>query len=296
MCARRQLFRFSLKGLLMFMLLVAAACGLLKWKLVRKQRERAAVASIRVVGGNVYYRWPPPRSMHPQTPQRVPVLGRLLGDDFFSDVVGVSLHGGEITAEWLVHIEPLGELRAIDLIWTQIGDDGVRYLARFKSVTHLALLDDSITTAGLTSLAELPSLRSLNFSGDRFGDAEMVVVGNLGELERLILYNTVVTDNGLKDLDLLRHLKELVLNDTAVTDAGLVHLQYLPKLKRLTLDRTVVSDAGLTHLKRLKGLSELSVAGSAISREGLIELHRTLPNCKISPSVAEQRQKRARDR
>ena len=44
--SRRYFLQFRLKALMIVMLVVAVLCGLAKWKMARKQRERAAVADI----------------------------------------------------------------------------------------------------------------------------------------------------------------------------------------------------------------------------------------------------------
>jgi len=53
----RRWFQFSLKGLMLLLVVVAVPCGWLKWKMVRKAKERAAVAEIEGVGGTVQYDW-----------------------------------------------------------------------------------------------------------------------------------------------------------------------------------------------------------------------------------------------
>jgi hypothetical protein len=64
------------------------------------------------------------------------------------------------------------------------------------------------------------------------------------------LYDTGVSDAGLKDLAALQHLKELNLSGTQITDAGLKQLAGFPQLQVLYLNATKVSDAGINELRK----------------------------------------------
>jgi len=57
-------------------------------------------------------------------------------------------------------------------------------------------------------------------------------VGDFKQLRVLSLYNTKVTDAGLKELAGLKQLEQLYLGDTKVTAAGVAALQKaLPKVR-----------------------------------------------------------------
>ena len=103
------------------------------------------------------------------------------------------------------------------------------------------------------------------FFGEEIDDAKL---GRLKEdlegltrLQYLGLWNTLVTDAGLKNLEGLTRLRSLNLMGTKVTDAGLKNLEGLTQLHELNLDSTLVADAGLKHLE---GLTQLRQFGSNI--------------------------------
>jgi len=54
---KRTWLQFRLRTLFVLVLVAAVPCGWLKWKIDRKQKERAAVAEINNLGGQVYYDW-----------------------------------------------------------------------------------------------------------------------------------------------------------------------------------------------------------------------------------------------
>ena len=56
------------------------------------------------------------------------------------------------------------------------------------------------------------------------------------------------------------------LTASHITDAGLIHLQELPKLESLDLRMTKVTDAGLVHIKGLTNLEKISTSPSPRSR------------------------------
>jgi hypothetical protein len=305
---RRRFLQFGLKTLLLLNLVSGAACALFAAKLDRKERERAAVAEIHKVGGSVTYDWelvshPDIKDSHPPGPAW---LRQWLGDDFFSDVVWVSLSGDDVTGEWLRRLEPLTELTQAVFIWTHITDDGLEYLARCRKIVQLTLEDETITDAGLACLRELPALRHLYISGaSGVTDAGLIDIASLKRLEMLELDGTSVTGGGVMDLRGLPMLKGLWLRDTAVTDAGLAHfndlkglqellldgtgitddgvacLSGLMHLRELSLQRTAVTDAGLVHLRPLAKLRVLRLSKTSVTIEGATQLQAALPNCQV---------------
>jgi len=103
-------------------------------------------------------------------------------------------------------------------------------------------------------------------------DAELIHVGNLSRLERLLLFSSPVTDDGVTHLKGLTCLQELNLSFTEVTNAGLENLKGLTGLKALHLDSTAVSDGGLVHLKGLTRLQELALGHTRVTDAGLAQL------------------------
>lgn len=305
---RRRFLQFSLKTLLLLTFAVAVSCAWFKAKLDRKERERTAIAEIRKNGGtagHVWRQWPPgPWSIDMKIPPGPKWLRKRLGDDFFSDVVAVSVSGDQITAEWLTHLEPLTEMTVAHFTWTRITNDGVRYMTRFKKITELRL-DRTVTDDGLACLKEFPELKHLNLSGcSGVSDAALVHLKEITTLEALWLDETSVTDAGLVHLEGLSNLRDLNLRDTAVTDAGLHHLKGLAALERLWLVGTPtsdaglpcltslsnlkefwsgdgVTDAGLVHLEGLSNLRKLGISGPGVTDAGIAKLRAALPNCEI---------------
>ena len=78
-----------------------------------------------------------------------------------------------------------------------------------------------------------------------------------GEVIRVSLINSRITDAGLVHLKALTSLKRFWLYGPQITDAGLEHLKGLTNLKRFLHCNTQITDAGLEHLKGLAKLTTL---------------------------------------
>jgi len=125
----------------------------------------------------------------------------------------------------------------------------------------------------------------VDFAGTELTDKWLKEVAGalaaLKDLKWLDLYQTEVTDAGLKELAGLKGLQKLRLSATGVTDAGLKHLKELKELRELNLAATKVSDKGVKELAGLKTLRWLSLLGSDVTDKGFEELKRALPECKV---------------
>jgi Leucine-rich repeat (LRR) protein len=220
----RRLLRFSVQGLIVFVLVIVAALG----GIVRQARvQRDAVAAIEREGGGVIYDsgWSDGPTLASREPWVPRWLVNTLGIDYFSHVSQV----------WLVPA-------STDIELAQVGR-----LARLRG---LSLKDCMVTDAGLVHLKELTNLSRLDLCGTHVTDAGLVQLKGLTNLSRLVLDGTQVTDAGLLHFKGLTNLSILRLRGTQVTDAGLIRLKGLTKLTMLVLDRTRVTDAGARALNQ----------------------------------------------
>ncbi len=206
---KRRWFQFSLRTLLIFMLVVAIPCGWLGRKMERKRREREAVTAIEKAGGWVIY----------------------------DDQVGATIAGSGIGP--IPHERPgPAWLRAIlgdDFFASEVNAIGITNTPNVSPVTAL--------------LPTFPDIKRLCLSETRAGDADLAHVDGLGRLEELDLGWTKVGDEGLVNVEHLKELRVLSLGKTNVTDVGLAHLKKLKQLRHLYIGKTKVTDAGLSDLR-----------------------------------------------
>ena len=231
-------FQYSMRTLLIFLLLASIGMAWFgaKWRAARQQRD--AVAAIRALGGLVTYDYEADyvasRANGPCVPPGPAWALALLGEDFFADVVAVHvsrlLIGGPprsvpITDAWLEHIGKLSRLEVLDLKDSCVSDAGLKQIQRLTRLRRLDLRRDGITDAGLVPIGKLTRLEVLNlFLCRRVSDVGAEELGGLTRLQVLDISGTRITDSGLEKLEGLPCLRELSLFATAITDLGLKHI------------------------------------------------------------------------
>ena len=109
-------------------------------------------------------------------------------------------------------------------------------------------------------------------------DEVLIHIGNLDQLEELLLYKSSLNDEMLLHLEGLCNVRNLQLNwsdsvgTARISDAGLEHLMNLTNLEDLNLNYTQITDAGLIRLGRLTKLKSLGLEGTQITDAGLVHL------------------------
>lgn len=117
------------------------------------------------------------------------------------------------------------------------------------------------------------------FDGIRLDGVDLRDLDGFPILE-LRLINTVVSEEVVTHLRVLRNLKYLDLSGSKVDDAGLMHLKELPGLTGLILTNTSITDDSLRHLEGLVNLRSLGLGGTQITGPGLSHL-KGLSNLRV---------------
>jgi internalin A len=114
-----------------------------------------------------------------------------------------------------------------------------------------------------------------NYVRDDKADGKPVTIVNLAGVKTL-------TDDDLKVIVAgFPQVKDLTVAESMVTDDGLKELKALSKLESLSLTRTKITDAGLKNLKDMKGLKMLHVIDTKVTEAGVKDLKKALPGCNI---------------
>jgi hypothetical protein len=231
---RRRWLRFSLRSLLLLVVLIAIP---LAWKVNQVHNQRVVVAEIQRLKGRVAYDSFMEWKGRPQILKGPEWLRGLLSDDFFTDVTVVQIGDPQVTDRTISQIATLPYLKWLSVRSNEISDDGLKYLAGKNTLEELHLHSSSITDKGLAQLVELKGLTRLESEVDHLSDSGLKQIAVLlRQLDSLKLAQTRgITDNGLKQLENLDNLRHLGLQDMLITDAGLVHLHGMENLKRLSL-------------------------------------------------------------
>jgi len=123
---RRRWLQFSLRTLMVLMLVFGAGFGWFAREVQRARARREAAKTIEKLGGRVT--WQPPSGGIVQT--AVTWVGKLFGEDFSGDVVVVDLSDTQVTDAGLVHLDGTTGMWHLYLSNTRITDEGVAKLQK----------------------------------------------------------------------------------------------------------------------------------------------------------------------
>ena len=149
-------FRFSLRTLLIVVVLLSVALGWFALKMREAERQRQAVEAISEAHGWFYYDYELDESGRLMQGQERPApawLRKLVGDDFFADVVRVSLpYRRRVDDVFLKRLMALTGLRSLRLSGTQVTDEGLKHLEGLTKLEHLELDGTEVTDEGIEEL------------------------------------------------------------------------------------------------------------------------------------------------
>jgi hypothetical protein len=156
--------QFNLRTLLVFVTLCGIACSWLAVKMQQARRQREAVEAVIKLGGFVTYDFMVDESGQrlSNSQAREPAwLQKMLGIDFFNDVVQVNLDSTEVTDSDLYDMARLPQLRWLNLFNTKVTDAGLEYLPDLPNLERLELGGaDNVTHNGIAKIQRaLPNCR-----------------------------------------------------------------------------------------------------------------------------------------
>ncbi|MCK4334665.1 hypothetical protein KAX06_07805 [candidate division WOR-3 bacterium] len=221
--------------------------------------------------------------------------------DAFPKLVAVSLVGVK-NEDDLSKLVELPNLRALDIAYCKVSDDGLKYVSLLPELRVLNLANTEISDAGLSYLSELKHLRTLDLESTEITDAGIAHLKDLGNLRSLNLFHTKaagaetlalrgkplkITDAGIKALAGMGKLSELNLHGAAITDEGVkelskMTLQTMTHMRKLNLSATAVTDDCVPALAKMRELRNLDIKGTDISPDKVAELRMKLPDCEIN--------------
>ncbi len=195
---RLRRFQYSLRTLLLVMLLVSIGMSWFAIKMQKARKQKAAVEAIKKLGGEVTYDWTFDKSQ--SGPPGPAWMRGLLGADFFGRVVIVSLDFTQVTDIGLEPLEELGQLKGLFLSGTHVTDAGLKHISKLNQLQTLSLIGTQVTDGGLEQLKGLNQLRRMSLDVTQVTDVGLEHLKGLNQLHILGLGNTQVTDDGIKRL------------------------------------------------------------------------------------------------
>jgi hypothetical protein len=197
-----------------------------------------------------------------------------------------------LTDDRLALLAGLAELESLQTNLAQVTDDGLKPLAKLRSLRTLKFYHPgpSFSGKGLAHLADLPHLQSLTVAGSlAFNDDGMAAVARLKTLQEFRTWHAGATNEGVKKLKDLPNLKSLNLGQRLTykppacpTDETIDILADLKTLETLQLSETRLNFASLQRLKQLPMLKKLTLEGVDLSKADLERLKKELPTAAIT--------------
>ena len=195
--------RFSLRSLVVLLLLASLGGAAFHYRLQSAERRATAVKRLRQFSGFVRY------ENHEQTNREPAPSGRIsdwlimhLGWDFLHHVGNVCIDGRR-----------------------EFSDDDFASACQLRSLHSLRLGTTVVTDNGLQPISQLKALRRFSISSPHIGDHGMDHLAQLHQLERLTLHEINLTDAGLAKLAALENLEVLSIKRTNVTPQGMEKLR-----------------------------------------------------------------------
>ena len=134
-------------------------------------------------------------------------------------------------------------------------------------------------TEGINKLGELHELQDLVIWGTGTTDENLPSIGRLTGLKSIQLgANRGISGKLLEALEPLHKLESLSLWATGLDDSGLEKLPPMPSLTSITVGSTKITDASLGRIAELPKIREVSVDGTEVTSLGLEKL-------KTKPSI-----------
>lgn len=259
---KRRWLRFSIRKMLLLLVIVAIPLAWLRSEMDRIQKERQIAAELESLGCSVRFR------RYSYIPEKL------------SPLIEVDCSYSQATDADLGRVAELSWLRFLTF-GPQLGNAGLEKIAGLKQLRSLDLSGSRITDEGLKYLEGLTQLDSLDLANTRVSDAGLIHVGELYSLISLDLMNTEVSNSGLAYLKRLVKLQCLYLSGTAIDDAGLGQIGLHNEMQILNLSWTEVSDEGLSQLGNLTRCGFMTLRGTRVTDDGVRELRTALPNCRV---------------
>ncbi len=198
---RRRWLQFSLRTLMVLVVIVSLPLGWFAYRLNLAREQRAVIDAIHALGGSTEYdgesgsytegSYPSMAfgldSLGFPDPPGCPALvwlRRCLGEDFFVRIVGVQGESDAVLerAARLPHLSSLsvGPLHRKPYASYPVTDAGLEYLKGSSQLRTVMLNQTRVTDAGLTHLRGLTQLQYLNLSGNQ------VTAAGVAELQKAL--------------------------------------------------------------------------------------------------------------
>jgi hypothetical protein len=137
-------------------------------RLDRAKKQRKAIEAVEKLRGGVFYDYQKGSSIcRPAGEPRAPGwLRRLLGDQFFADVVGIGFSGDNVANEALANLRAFPNLEFVMLNCPKVDNGGLAHLVGFPHLNLLEIRETRVSEDAIMKLARaLPEECAIEWNG-----------------------------------------------------------------------------------------------------------------------------------
>jgi hypothetical protein len=189
--------------------------------------------------------------------QRLNVSKTAIGDSFLKDISSLKhlkyawIHATNITGDGMQYVAKLPELTELAISGTPIKNAGLKELSSL-SLNILRARRTQITGESLKNLEAMQSLTLLTVGNNKIGDAGVISIAKLRNLEELDLDNADISDHGIEQLLALQNLHTLSLTGNHLSEKSIDVLLKLPRLNSLSIVRCDISPGALKRFREAR--------------------------------------------
>lgn len=208
----RRWFRFSLRTLLLVILISAVPIGWLTARVRYERRQQATLAPWREMGRVSAWNYDDDKRrlrMVALEPTKSVLTDRERSS--FNTLGRLRLGGPMVTDAWLANFRGADQLRFLELDGTGIGDAGLAHVATLRGLESLSLNQTAVTDAGMKHLTALSNLRDVQLYKTGISDKGLLELVPLKKLGALGLEGTRVTKKGAAEYRRRRHADETIV-------------------------------------------------------------------------------------
>jgi len=161
----------------------------------------------------------------------------------------------------LKELSDLAELRVVSSVFSI---ESARAVSACSSITTLSFRDSTLISGALSTLVPLKKVIALDLEGAKCDYDELKSIVDFRRLEFLSLRKTVVDDEFVKSLSVLR-IRSLWLSGTSVTNRAALSLSQMRNLDHIDLASTPINDDGVNMLLTFLSVGKLCLSNTSIS-------------------------------
>lgn len=263
---RRRWLTFSIRGLMVLVLIAAIGMGWIASMRTQHQREKAIANQIEALDGTVQWnsRSVSSRMLDPFSPEPTQYeqwRAWLLGDDVDSRINRVIFEKA-CPAELFAELHNLEALTELMIVNGSVSDASCEAISNLASLTDISLVDTEISAKQLEKISSLPNVNHIYITHASVTKENVKLLAKFPNLTTLSICSSQIPAEGLACLRVAKNLSSLTLEadyNRSSSTAELSGLASLTQLEHLQIGEFPISDKDLEAIGAIRSLQALQI-------------------------------------